>query len=84
MSGYAGDDDGAEHALVLNENAIAAVQRDMVGEVLEECIDCGDDIDQRRVDALRLNGMKCLRCISCQAIDDRKPKVRIRMLDHIL
>lgn len=85
MSGYTGQPDAeSEHAMILNENGINAAREDMAGPVYEDCIDCGDEIPARRIEAALRNGMKCLRCISCQEVDDKKPKAKIKMLDRIL
>lgn len=84
MSGYGGTDDEALHALILAENGVASSQQLLKGTVLVYCLDCGDEINPaRRKAALALNH-KCERCISCQKIEEKKPKRRIRMLDHIL
>lgn len=85
MSGYLGNADAeSEHALILSENGIEASRQAMVGAVLEYCVDCGDKIDERRVEALRKNGMKCECCVDCQQDRDRLPKPQIKMLDRIL
>lgn len=83
MSGYAGDFN-SEHALIINENGIHASSMMLVGPVLTECQDCGGDIDPRRIEALASRKMKCIRCFSCQELFDKKPSVRIKMLDRIL
>lgn len=60
---------GQVHALHLNENAIAAIRARMSTEPsLEECMDCGEVIPQAR----RLAVQGCLRCITCQAISERR------------
>lgn len=84
MSGYAGVDDEALHAIILSENGVYAAQQEIQGTVSSHCIDCGDDIDARRVEFARKHSMKCIRCIHCQGIFDSAPKRKIRMLDHIL
>lgn len=83
MSGYIGNPDAeAEHALILSENGIRAAQSMIDGPVLEECIDCGEEIAPQRVAALRKMQMKCMYCIRCQSAHDRPGGVR--MLDRIL
>lgn len=83
MSGYTGNPDAeSEHALIINENGIHAAQQMLVGPVLTECQDCGDDIDPRRVNALKERGMKCMYCITCQPNHDTVG--RVKMLDRIL
>lgn len=83
MSGYTGNPDAeSEHALVINENGIYASQMMLVGPVLDECLDCGDDINPLRVQALRAQGMKCMYCITCQPKHDMQG--RVKMLDKIL
>lgn len=82
MSGYGGPDDESLHAIVLSENGIAAARSMLVGPVLSECQDCGEDIAPARVEFMRQKGMRCLYCIHCQPKYDKAPKVR--MLDNIL
>lgn len=85
MSGYTGrPDDESEHAMILVENEIDAVRKQIAGPVFEDCEDCGDPIDQRRVQYMKVNRIRCTRCITCQQIFDKKPKARIKMLDYIL
>jgi RNA polymerase-binding transcription factor DksA len=84
MSGYAGPDDDALHALILAENAIRASQTMIAGPVLEDCLDCGEAINPLRITAMQKIGMRCIRCILCQEIDDKRPKAHIKMLDRIL
>jgi RNA polymerase-binding transcription factor DksA len=66
MSGYAGVDDEAEHALIISENGVKASQALLEGRVLSECLDCGVEIPQARIDALTKNGMRCEYCVNCQ------------------
>lgn len=83
MSGYGGNPDlEAEHALILSENGIRAAQSMVEGPVLEECLDCGEEINPKRVEAMRKIGMRCMYCILCQERHD-KP-TGFRMLDRIL
>lgn len=83
MSGYTGNPDAeSEHALIINENGIRRSQSLVEGPVLEECLDCGDDINPLRVAAMKKIGMRCCYCISCQVHHDKPQSVR--MLDRIL
>lgn len=83
MSGYTGNPDAeAEQALIINENGIHASRMQLEGPVYTECQNCGDDIPEARVLALKRNGMKCMYCIGCQDKCNRAPK--IKMLDRIL
>jgi len=83
MSGYLGNPDAeSEHALILAENGIDAARAMLAGPVLEDCQNCDEPIDPKRVAALRANGMKCMYCIICQSKFDAAPK--IKMLDRIL
>lgn len=84
MSGYAGADDESLHAIILSENGVHAAQQEIAGAVVDFCIDCGDEIEKRRVEFARHHKMKCVRCISCQEQYDRRPKARVKMLDWIL
>lgn len=82
MSGYAGPDDEALHALILAENGINASRSMIDGPVLEECLDCGDEINPARVQAMKKIGMRCMYCIKCQPKYDKPAGVK--MLDRIL
>jgi RNA polymerase-binding transcription factor DksA len=83
MSGYIGNPDAeAEHALILSENGINASRSMIEGPVLEDCLNCGEEINPMRVEALRKIGMRCCFCVSCQVHHD-KPR-SVRMLDRIL
>lgn len=83
MSGYTGNPDAeAEQAMIMAENGIYAAQQMLVGLVLEECRDCGEEIAPARVEFARVNKMKCEYCIQCQVHHD-KP-AGIKMLDRIL
>lgn len=83
MSGYIGNPDAeSEHALILAENGISAARSMIDGPVLEECMDCGGQIDPRRVEAMKRINMRCMFCIHCQPKHDRAPAVK--MLDRIL
>lgn len=83
MSGYIGNPDAeAEHALILSENGIKASQMQIEGTVLENCLDCAEEIDPRRRAFAISKSMKCHYCISCQSNHDSVQKVR--MLDRIL
>lgn len=83
MSGYIGNPDAeAEHALILAENGIKASQSLVDGPVLEDCLDCGEQINPLRVAAMKKIGMRCMYCITCQPKHDRAGG--IKMLDRIL
>ena len=82
MSGYGGPDDEAEHARILAENGIAAASSLINGPAFEDCQDCGEPIQKKRLDFMRSKGMRCMYCILCQPKYDAKP--RVRMLDNIL
>ncbi len=83
MSGFSGNPDAeAEQALILAENGIRAAQSMIEGPVLEECLDCGDEINPLRVAAMRKINMRCMYCIHCQEKHDKAP--RVKMLDRIL
>lgn len=83
MSGYLGNPDAeAEHALILAENGINAAKAMVEGPVLEDCLDCGEEIAPARVEAMRKINMRCMYCILCQEQHD-VPR-RVRMLDRIL
>lgn len=83
MSGYTGNPDAeAEHALIINENGINASRMMLVGPVLEDCLDCGEPINPRRVAYMRQQKMKCIYCLTCQPKYDIVGKVK--MLDRIL
>lgn len=80
MSGYLGNADAeSEHAIILNENAIAAARAAMpTGPSATVCYDCGDVIPQAR----RIAQVGCKFCVSCQGYHDKHQ--RIKMLDRIL
>lgn len=83
MSGYTGNPDAeSEHALILAENGINACQSMLEGPSLSECLDCGETINPKRVEALRISGMRCMYCITCQPKHDTPGG--IKMLDRIL
>lgn len=83
MSGFSGNPDAeSEHALILAENGIKAAQSLIEGPVLTECLDCGDNINPLRVQAMRKISMKCIYCLTCQPKYDRASNVK--MLDRIL
>ena len=84
MSGYGGVDDEAKHAMIMVENGIHASSIMLIGPQLNKCIDCDDRINPMRVAYMKSIKAKCIRCISCQDLDDAKPRARIKMLDHIL
>lgn len=83
MSGYAGDADLSLHQAIQNENGIEAVRQSMVGAVLTDCADCGEEIPEARRQAAIKNGTKCLYCIECQQSHDVKA-IPQRQLTHIL
>ena len=62
---------GQLHAIHLNLNAVADVQRRLAEQAaqpsLEECEDCGDDIPQARRQAIR----GCTRCVWCQELAEK-------------
>ena len=83
MSGYTGNPDAeAEHALILAENGVGAARSMVEGPILTECLDCGEEIDSRRVKAMRKIAMRCMYCITCQPKHDKAGG--IKMLDRIL
>jgi hypothetical protein len=82
MSGYAGPDDDALHALILSENGINASRAMVDGPVLTDCLDCGESINPARIEAMRKIAMRCMYCIDCQPKYDKRPAVK--MLDRIL
>lgn len=83
MSGFSGNPDAeAEHALIIAENGINAARSMIDGPVLTECLDCGEEINPKRVEAMRKIGMRCLYCILCQPKYDKAQGVK--MLDRIL
>lgn len=82
--GFTHSDAESEQAIIHAENGINAVRAQMEGPILTECQECGNDIPEARVLAMRKNGMKCVMCVSCQEEDDKRPKARIKMLDRIL
>lgn len=84
MSGYAGPDDESLHAIILSENGIHACQQALVGVILTHCLECGDEIDPRRVEFARKHNIKCEYCIDCQTEIDKLPKAKVKMLDWVL
>lgn len=83
MSGYAGNPDlESEHALILAENGVNAARSMVEGPVLTECLDCGEEINPFRVEAMRKIMMRCMYCITCQGNHDSPGGVK--MLDRIL
>lgn len=85
MSGYLGNPDAeSEHCLILAENGVHAARQALLGSTLTHCLECGQEIDPRRVALANKLNMKCELCIECQRAEDAKPKVRVRMLDWIL
>lgn len=85
MSGYAGNSDlEAEHAMILSENGVHASKLALQGPIVDECVDCGNDINPARVAFARKMGMTCTRCIECQEEFDKLPKQKVKMLDRIL
>lgn len=60
---------GQIHALHLNENAIAAVRKNIrTGPSLEECEDCGEPIPEAR----RVAIAGCTTCIDCQSAREKR------------
>lgn len=84
MSGYAGPDDESLHAIILSENGIHACQQALMGSVLTYCLECGEQIDSRRVEFARKHGIKCEYCVDCQEEVDKRPKAKVKMLDWVL
>ena len=83
MSGYGGNPDmESEHALILAENGVRAAQSMIEGPILENCLDCGEAIDPRRLEAKRKIKMRCLYCMACQPMHDKVHG--FKMLDRIL
>ena len=82
--GYLGNQDAHATQATIDhvDNLIDEARSYFSGVVLQECEDCGEEIPQQRLEALRDVG--CTRCVSCQSIFDRKPRQRVRMLDHVL
>lgn len=83
-SGYIGNAGDAAQELAQDhvDNLIHEARQYFTGIVLQDCEDCGDEIPQARVQALRHVG--CTRCISCQEAFDKLPKRQVRMLDRVL
>lgn len=83
MSGYIGNPDAeSEHALILAENGINAARSMVDGPVLDDCLECGEQINPLRVQAMKKIGMRCMFCIKCQPKHDKARGVK--MLDRIL
>ena len=60
---------GQIHALHLNENAIAAVRKNIrTGPSLEECEDCGEPIPEAR----RVAITGCTTCVDCQSAREKR------------
>ena len=83
-SGYIGNaaDEAQQIAQDHVDSLVHEARQYFSGYLLSECEDCGDEIPEARVQALRHVG--CTRCISCQEAFDKLPKRRTRMLDHVL
>lgn len=85
MSGYTGNPDAeAEHAMILAENGVHAVRQSLSGRILTHCLECGEEINPKRVELARTAGMKCEYCVDCQQEVDKRPRSKVRMLDWIL
>lgn len=85
MSGYIGNPDAeAEHALIFAENGVHASKLALEGPIVDDCRDCGDEINPKRVEFARKMGMTCTRCVKCQEEFDKLPKAKVKMLDRIL
>ena len=83
MAGYEGNPDAAAEAAQEHlENLVHAASQQLIGPVLKQCADCGEDIDPARVEAALIGGRACKYCIRCQPYHDKAHPVR--MLDHIL
>ena len=82
--GYIGNDgDHASQAEMDHvDNLIDMSRQYFTGVVYTECEDCDEPIPEARRKALASKG--CTRCISCQEKHDKKPKPKIRILDHVL
>ena len=63
---------GQLHAIHLNMNAVADVQRQLELQAqrpsLAECEDCGEDIPEPRRQAIK----GCTRCVWCQELAEKK------------
>jgi phage/conjugal plasmid C-4 type zinc finger TraR family protein len=63
---------GQLHAIHLNMNAVADVQRRLQEQALQpsltECEDCGEDIPEPRRQAIK----GCTRCVWCQELAEKK------------
>jgi len=67
-SNIAEEEMGQLHAQHINDNAVAAVRRNIkTGPSLEECEDCGESIPEDR----RIAVQGCTRCIDCQTVSER-------------
>lgn len=85
MTGYIGDAATAAQEIAMDhvDNLLWAARQELPPEgavSAHECEDCGDPIPEKR----RLAMVGCTRCIQCQDAYDKRPKTRIRMLDHVL
>jgi RNA polymerase-binding transcription factor DksA len=82
MSGYGGADLESELAIQMSENGIEAHRQALQGRVLSECLDCGQEINPKRVEFLRSKNMKCEYCVDCQSNHDgiKLPKMLTNML----
>ena len=80
MSGYAGADADAEHALILNENAIHAARQLLPSGNFRFrfCQDCGEEIAEKRR-ALLPGVMYCVECAEFHQV-----RQKVKMLDRIL
>ena len=85
MSGYGGNPDmESEHALILAENGLHAVQSQLQGRVLTYCLECDEEIPKARRDVAIKSGHKCEYCVDCQSVQDKRQRPKIKMLAHIL
>lgn len=83
MSGFSGDPDAeSKLAIQMSENGIEAHRQALQGRVLTECLDCGREINPKRVEFLRSKNMKCEYCIECQSKYDgiKLPQMLTKML----
>ena len=81
MGGYGSPEDDVQASIDLNDNSVNDVRSRLPDPNKEylECIDCGDEIPEKRRKAIP----GCPRCINCQAIVDKMPRGKIRLLDKL-
>ena len=85
MTGYAGNHDlGAEQAMIMAENGVFACRETLVGTIHTHCLECGCEIDLKRIQTCLKNNMKCEYCVPCMNDIGKQPKPKIKMLTYIL